>query len=273
MPHSTPSGAFTFATQPHILDPTRPPAPALEVSTEPEQRKVTLSWDVNTPDDGAPVLSHRVRTKGPQPFGTITLPVPQGSVVIPNLQVDATYEFTLDATDVCDFGTRSVRLVRLNDTTPPSMPLVASPGFDPATRVVNLSWVAATDNIQVDHYEILRNGVPIGATDATIFTDPTPTQHALLSYVVRAVDTNGNSTESAPATVQNAQLDEAVGATADGVRRDGSTVTLRWPGCGQTTSASSSTWSSATAGRSGRRPGQSTCSGISTSRPPRTSGG
>ena len=156
--------------------------------------------------------------KARRPFGTITLPVPQGSVVIPNLQVDATYEFTLDATD-------RLRLRhQLGSARPPERHDAAQhadrgdPGFDPATRVVNLSWLAATDNIQVDHYEILRNGVPIDATDATIFTDPSPTQHALLSYVVRAVDTNGNSTDSAPATDPDARLDEAVGAAADARR-------------------------------------------------------
>ncbi len=94
------------------------------------------------------------------------------------LQVDATYEFTLDATDVCGYGQPTVRLVRLNDTTPPSAPIVATPAFDPAARTVSLQWVASTDNIQVDHYEILRNGVPVGATDAPSFTDSSPRQHA-----------------------------------------------------------------------------------------------
>ena len=51
------------------------------------------------------------------------------------------------------------------------MPIVAGPSFDPVDARRQLSWVAATDNIQVDHYEILRNGVPVGATDSTSFTD------------------------------------------------------------------------------------------------------
>ena len=88
--------------------------------------------------------------------------------------------------------------MRLNDATPPSAPIVAGPSFDYGAKSVKLSWVAASDNIQVDHYSILRDGVPLGATDATTFVDPSPPQHADLTYLVRAVDTNGNTTTPRP---------------------------------------------------------------------------
>jgi hypothetical protein len=210
-----------------IYDPTRPPAPDLTVTTDPAQQQATLSWD-NLPVDGAPVVpsGYRLRTKGPQ--GLATSNFAGGPVVVQNLQVDATYEFTLDATDACGFGPASVRLVRLNDTTPPSAPIVAGPAFDSATHIIRLSWVASTDNIQVDHYEIWRNGVPIGATDATTFTDALPGQHSALSYVVRAVDTNGNDTDSAPALFTTPDWTPPTAPVLT-VSAEGATVTLRWP--------------------------------------------
>ena len=125
-------------------------------------------------------------------------------------------------------ATTSVRLVRLSDATPPTMPLVADPGFNPAAHTVALSWVASSDNIQVDHYVVLRDGVPLGATDATAFTDATPPQHALLSYVVRAVDTNGNATDSAPAPLTTPDWTPPT-APLPTLTPQGTTVTLRWP--------------------------------------------
>jgi hypothetical protein len=209
-----------------VEDPTPPGVTSLEITTDPALQKATLNWDP-VPIDGAPLLSYRVRTKGPQ--GLTTSTVTAAPVVVQNLQVDATYEFTLDALDACNrFGPSSVRLVRLNDTTPPSMPIVAGPAFNPASHVVTLSWVASTDNIQVDHYEILRDGVPLGATDATVFTDVLPAQHAKLSYVVRAVDTNGNDTDSAPAPIMTPDWTPPT-APVPMLTVRGTTVTLRWP--------------------------------------------
>jgi hypothetical protein len=201
----------------------------LEVTTDPAQQKATLGWD-GVAFDGAPV-QYRLRTRGPQGSSTtaygLTPPVVQQG-----LQVDATYEFTLDATDACGRTTSSVRLVRLNDSSPPTSPIVAGPSFDPAAHTVRLTWVASSDNIQVDHYVILRDGVPLGATDATAFVDPAPPQHANLSYVVRAVDTNGNSTDSAAAPIMTPDWTPPTAPMVAKPVVNGSTVTLRWPAAG-----------------------------------------
>ncbi len=211
----------------HLVDTTRPPAPDLEVTTDPAQQKATLNW----PNPGrrrtgaclAP--GYRLRTKGPA--GPSTSNFSAGPVVVQNLQVDATYEFTLDATDACGDG---------RELDPPRAPQRHDaaeradrdrPGVRPGGAHRQPPWVASSDNIQVDHYEILRNGVPVGATDAPTFTDASPSQHAQLSYVVRAVDTNGNETDSAPAIGLHARLDGADGAGADGARQ-GATAVLRW---------------------------------------------
>jgi hypothetical protein len=108
------------------------------------------------------------------------------------------------------------------------MPIVAGPSFNPASRAITLSWVASDDNIQVDHYAILRNGVPLGATDATVFTDLAVPEHTQLSYVVRAVDTNGNATDSAPAPYMTPDWTPPT-APVPTFSVHGTTVTLRWP--------------------------------------------
>ena len=115
---------------------------------------------------------------------------------------------------------------------------------------ITLSWIPSTDNIQVDHYQILRNGVPLGVTDTAVFTDPSPGQHAALSYVVRAVDTNGNETDSDPVKITTPDWTPPT-APVPTVTALGRTVTLTLEPAQSTTSASSATTSSATARSSG----------------------
>ena len=108
------------------------------------------------------------------------------------------------------------------------MPLLADPGFNPAAHTVALSWVPSSDNIQVDHYVVLRDGVPLGATDATVFSDLAPPQHAVLHYSIRAVDTNGNATDSAPAMLTTPDWTPP-SAPVPTLTTQGSSVTLHWP--------------------------------------------
>lgn len=61
---------------------------------------------------------------------------------------------------------------------------------------VTLSWSAATDNVGIDHYQVTRNGVAIGTTDLTFFTDDTVSENSDYTYRVIAFDTAGNSTSS-----------------------------------------------------------------------------
>lgn len=208
-----------------VLDATRPPTPVLELATDPVAQKVTLSW-ASVTSDGAPVIGYHVQTKGPT-GGDVPVGAGVSALVISGLQVDATYEYSLFATDACGDSLPSIRLVRLNDTTPPSKPLAASPTFIASSRAVTLSWVPSADNVQVDHYQILRNGVPLGVTDTASFTDPSPGQHASLTYVVRAVDTNGNQTDSDPVTITTPDWTPPT-APIPTVTALGRTVTLTW---------------------------------------------
>ena len=60
------------------------------------------------------------------------------------------------------------------------------------TTTAQMSWAASTDNIGVDHYVILRNGVSAGTSLTTSFTDSNLTSGTAYSYSVTAVDAAGN---------------------------------------------------------------------------------
>jgi len=88
------------------------------------------------------------------------------------------------------------------DTTAPTTPgsLVVSPASP--TRD-NLSWTAATDNIGVSGYNILRNGIQIGSTSATTtaFSDTKAMPGSTYTYQVIAFDAAGNKSPAASATI------------------------------------------------------------------------
>ncbi len=88
----------------------------------------------------------------------------------------------------------------LADTTPPGLPtgLTATPA---GPTEIDLSWTAATDDVGVDHYQVLRDGTSIGTTTATAFNDTGLTAGTTATYTVKAFDAAGNdSGPSDPAT-------------------------------------------------------------------------
>ena len=79
-----------------------------------------------------------------------------------------------------------------SDTTPPSAPGTLTADA-PTSNRVNLSWGAATDNVGVTGYEILRDGNPIATLGAvTSYADTTVSPLTHYDYVVKALDAAGN---------------------------------------------------------------------------------
>jgi len=87
------------------------------------------------------------------------------------------------------------------DTTPPSVPtgLQAKKG-----KSVNLWWTASTDDQDCSpSYRVYRNGVQIGTSSGTAFTDTSFPKRTTVAYRVSAVDDAGNeSALSAAVTVR-----------------------------------------------------------------------
>lgn len=77
------------------------------------------------------------------------------------------------------------------DTTPPTAPSgLTSTGTTSSS--VSLRWTAATDNVGVTGYEVLRNGSVVGTTSGTTFTDTGLASGTAFTYTVRARDAAGN---------------------------------------------------------------------------------
>ena len=59
-------------------------------------------------------------------------------------------------------------------------------------KQIQLSWGAATDNIGVTGYSVLRDGIVVAMVTSTKWSDPAFTSGATYSYAVVAYDAAGN---------------------------------------------------------------------------------
>ena len=86
------------------------------------------------------------------------------------------------------------------DTTAPTAP--ANLAVTAATtNQVSLSWTAATDNVGVAGYKVLRDGSQVNTTASTTYTDSPVLPGTTYNYTVRAYDAAGNT--SADSNVAN----------------------------------------------------------------------
>ncbi len=119
----------------------------------------------------------------------------------------------------------------VNDTSAPTAPTGLAGSAAGPTRV-DLSWTAATDDVGVAGYRVLRDGSQIGTTTtATSYSDPTAAASTTYSYTVRAVDAAGNvSPESDPASVTTPAPDTtppAISAVSSGTPTQ-TDATITW---------------------------------------------
>ncbi|MCI3926258.1 right-handed parallel beta-helix repeat-containing protein [Paenibacillus sp. TRM 82003] len=89
-----------------------------------------------------------------------------------------------------------------SDATAPSAPTnVAATGA--SSSQIDVAWSASSDNVGVAGYRVFRDGVQVGTTSSTSYTDTGLTASTTYSYAVRAYDAAGNvsaSSGSAEAT-------------------------------------------------------------------------
>ncbi|WP_034289102.1 discoidin domain-containing protein [Amycolatopsis benzoatilytica] len=77
------------------------------------------------------------------------------------------------------------------DTQPPSTPSNLAAG-EIGSGSVALTWAAATDNVGVAGYDILRDGKSVATSQGTSYTDTTVAPNTDYAYTVRARDEAGN---------------------------------------------------------------------------------
>jgi hypothetical protein len=77
------------------------------------------------------------------------------------------------------------------DTTPPTAPSGLTATAQSATRV-DLTWTASSDDVGVDHYEVVRDQTPVGSSPTTSYSDTTVGPSTTYTYAVIGYDAAGN---------------------------------------------------------------------------------
>ncbi|MFF0823154.1 PQQ-dependent sugar dehydrogenase [Micromonospora haikouensis] len=203
-----PAGGSTAAAARSAAD-TRPPTPPTNLrSSRLTCQSVTLTWSAARDDVG--VTNYDVYHDGQLVTSvggstlTATLTVAQG----------VTWGWYVNARDAAGNVSQASATLTVTppfcqvDTSRPSTPTnlaATANGTD-----VRLTWSAATDNVAVTRYDVLRGGTTVGSVTgtatnppATTFTDTGLAANTQFSYTVVARDAQGNaSTASTPVTVR-----------------------------------------------------------------------
>ena len=99
------------------------------------------------------------------------------------------------------------------DTEAPSVPGNVS-ALAVSSSQVNVSWSAASDNVGVTEYSVYRNGVDLGTTTGTSYSDSGLTESTVYAYTVLARDAAGNeSLQSQSASATTAALGTLTSST------------------------------------------------------------
>ena len=189
------SVSIQFGTPPG--DTTPPSAPGSLTATATSSVSVSLAWTAAT--DNVGVSGYRILRDGVQIGTTTGLSYTDGGRT-----ASTTYAYEVRAFDgagnVGPGATANVTTPPRPDVSPPS-----TPGSLTATATssisVSLAWTAATDNVGVSGYRILRGGVQIGTTTGLSYTDGGRTASTTYAYEVRAFDGAGNVGLGATASV------------------------------------------------------------------------
>lgn len=78
-----------------------------------------------------------------------------------------------------------------SETVPPTTPTNVTATVQNASSAL-ISWTASTDNVGVTGYEVYRNGVKVGTTATTSYTDNGLSASTTYNYTVKAFDAAGN---------------------------------------------------------------------------------
>ncbi len=150
--------------------------------------QVAVSWNAST-DDNA-VASYDVYRDGQLLTRTTAL-----SYTDTGVQPGATYSYAVRAVDNAGnvsqrSGSVSATVPGGGDTTAPS----ATTGVRVAlsSGVPRVTWSAATDNVGVTGYQVLRNGAVVATTSTLAYVDTAAPQGRRNYYRVQAVDAAGN---------------------------------------------------------------------------------
>lgn len=179
------SGDNTFTT-PMPPDSIAPSAPTNIVVIGFSATQAQISWQPATDNIG--VTSYRVLRDG-----VLVATVTTSTFTDTNLQASTTYTYAVIALDAADNqspASEPLSVTTLTDMQAPTTP--ANFVGTSTTNSIALDWTPSTDNIAVTGYEIWRDGVLLGTTTDTNFTDTNLQSGTTYIYTLRAFDAAGN---------------------------------------------------------------------------------
>lgn len=193
---SPPSTAASVTT-PNTPDTTAPSAPANLLAHAESPSQVNLSWQPSTDNVGIAGYDVYRATGGGTANKVAGISASSTSYGDASVSPNTSYSYFVAARDSsgnvsAHSNTVDVTTPALPDTTPPSAPtnLHASA---PTINKVDLSWTAATDNVGVTKYYVVRDGITIATLDSvTTYTDDTLAPSTSYTYYLMAADEAGN---------------------------------------------------------------------------------
>lgn len=201
-------------TTPVAPDTTAPSVPTGVTSKNTTASSTTLSWTAST--DNTAVTGYTIYRNGTK-VGAVS-----GTTLIftdSGITASTAYSYTVSAQDAAaNSSAQSTPLVVTTlasaDTTNPTATTNVKAVADSATQVT-VSWTAATDNVGVTGYYILRNGAVIAQATKTSFVDTGLSPATSYSYTVEAYDAAKNiGPLSTPSTVTTPKLSDTVAPSA-----------------------------------------------------------
>jgi fibronectin type 3 domain-containing protein/Mg/Co/Ni transporter MgtE len=166
------------------VPPARPPAPRNLSAVAMSGTQVNLDWT----SGGGTTVRYQV-LRGGRRIASPTASAYNDSTTSPATQ----YAYEVFAVNAD--GLRSTSAATVTVTTTDTIPPQAPTGLAATVRSdteVDLTWNAATDNVGVTAYSILRNGVQIHKTSSRSFSDGGVSAGATYRYAIVALDAAGN---------------------------------------------------------------------------------
>ena len=218
---------------------TESPTSPSNLTAQPTATQVDLSWTAAT--DNVGVALYRISIDGTEAGTTATT-----SYQATGLNAGQNYSFSVIAEDTSGnqstAATVTATTLTTSDTVAPSVPTGLTL-TSATTNAVDINWTASIDDQgTVASYRVFRDGVEIGTSTTTTYTDSTVQAEQSYLYTVAAIDDSGNEssqstglsvdTPAVPPTTGGPQLiagypfEEGTGSTVLDLSGNGNNGTL-----------------------------------------------
>ena len=171
---------------PLLVDTLAPTAPILSASGTTLSTPI-LSWSIATDNKG--VAGYDVYQNSVFIASTTST-----TYTVSGLLASTSYDFYIVAKDAAGNGSLPSNSVNVTplfvDTISPTTPTLSASGT--TTTTINLSWIAATDNVGVSDYDVYQNGVFIASTTSTTYAISGLLASTSYDFYVIAKDAAGN---------------------------------------------------------------------------------